>query len=571
MQPPCNVTAGFDCSTNTDQPLALQFNNLTGEFVKLPSTYSPLRLLLLLVAAVIPAAAQIDRTELNGVVTDTTGAAIPAVNITITQEGTNQDRGVTSSKNGLFVASSLPVGRFSIIFKRVGFSDLRIADIDLHSGDVKTINARLQLGAVDQTVQVEADREGALLDKSDATLGGTIQTVQVAELPLNGRNLTTLELLAPGSIDSGSGQQSSIRFAGNGTDDNNFRLDGIDASGVFHASLKSALRLQFSTEAIAEFKVDTASYTADTGGSAGAQVSLISKTGTNAFHGSIFDYLRNSVFDALSPIKATVHPVFHLNQFGGNIGGPIVKDRTFFFVNFEGFRQQLAGVPSTGFVPSPAFRAQVAAQPSLAFIVNAYPAGQSPTSDPNVYTFTGVVPSPNSENAGTVRVDHRFSDKDSAYIRYNIDDGVSTQALNALAQGITVNARTQNFVLEESHILNPDAVNEVQLGFNRNTYIQFQQTSLPFNFAVTGFTSLNENYSKEQVGQTYSINDTVTWTKGKHTLKFGAEFTTPWVAVPSTEFCSLNPSSASRPSLRTSSAPSSPPPPCPTRGCVKST
>src|SRR6201991_715621 len=182
-----------------------------------------------------------------------------------------------------------------------------------------------------------------------------IQSVQVSRLPLNGRNLTNLELLAPGAIDSGSGAQSSIRFAGNGTDDNNFRLDGVDASGVFHASLKSALRLQFSTEAVAEFKVDSGAYTADTGGSAGGQMSLISKTGTNEFHGSVFDYLRNNYFDALSPIKTTTRPpTFHLNQFGASLGGPIVQNQTFFFANYEGFRQQLGGVPQTGYVPSPA-------------------------------------------------------------------------------------------------------------------------------------------------------------------------------------------------------------------------
>ena len=123
-----------------------------------------------------------------------------------------------------------------------------------------------------------------------------------------------------------------------------------------------ALRLQFSTEAISEFKVDLAAYTADTGGSAGGQVSLISKTGTNAFHGSVFDYLRNSYFDALGPIKSTSkRPVFQLNQFGGSLGGPVIKDRTFFFVNYEGFRQQLGGVPQTGFVPSAAFRSELAA------------------------------------------------------------------------------------------------------------------------------------------------------------------------------------------------------------------
>ncbi len=474
--------------------------------------------------------AQIDRTEINGIVTDPSGASIADVTVTVTQEGTNQVRVITTDGRGQFVVSSLPIGRFTVLFTHDGFKDLHVADLDLHSGDVRTVNAKLEVGAVTQVVGVEGDLGGGQLDKSNATVGGTIQSVQISKIPLNGRNITNLELLAPGAIDSGSGAQQTIRFVGNGTDDNNFRLDGVDASGVFHASLKSALRLQFSTEAVAEFKVDSAAYTADTGGSAGGQVSLISKTGTNAFHGSVFDYLRNNYFDAHGPIKSTHKvPVFQLNQFGGGLGGPIIKDRTFFFANYEGFRQQLGGVPQTGFVPSPSFRSQlVAAQPALAFVVNAYPQGQAPTSDPNVYSFTGVVPSPNSENAGTIRVDHRFTSQDSGYVRYNIDDGISTSALNALAQGITVTSRVQNFVLEETHILNPRVINEAQFGFNRNTFIQSQQTGMPFNFSITGFTSLSENYSKEQVGQSESVNDTVTWTKGVHTLKFGAELKFPW-------------------------------------------
>ena len=474
--------------------------------------------------------AQIDRTEINGIVTDPSGATIADVTVTVTQEGTNQVRVITTDSHGQFVVSSLPIGRFTVMFTHDGFKDLRVADLDLHSGDVRTVNAKLEVGAVTQVVGVEGDLGGGQLDKSNATFGGTIQSVQISKIPLNGRNITNLELLAPGAIDSGSGAQSTIRFVGNGSDDNNFRLDGVDASGVFHASLKSALRLQFSTEAVAEFKVDSAAYTADTGGSAGGQVSLISKTGTNAFHGSVFDYLRNNYFDAHGPIKSAHKvPVFQLNQFGGNLGGPIIKDRTFFFANYEGFRQQLGGVPQTGFVPSPSFRSELlAAQPALAFVVNAYPQGQAPTSDPNVYSFTGVVPSPNSENAGTIRVDHRFTSQDSGYARYNIDDGVSTSALNALAQGITVTSRVQNFVLEETHILNPRVINEAQFGFNRNTFIQSQQTGMPFNFSITGFTSLSENYSKEQVGQSESVNDTVTWTKGVHTLKFGAELKFPW-------------------------------------------
>ena len=139
-----------------------------------------------------------------------------------------------------------------------------------------------------------------------------------------------------------------------------------------------------------------AAYLADTGGSAGGQVGLISKSGTNKFHGSVFDYLRNSYFDALSPIKATVHPTFHLNQFGGSVGGPIIKDRTFFFVDYEGFRQQLAGVPSVGFVPSPSYKAAVlAAQPTLAPLINAYPTGTAPVAgNANTDTYDSLTPSP---------------------------------------------------------------------------------------------------------------------------------------------------------------------------------
>ncbi len=476
--------------------------------------------------------AQIDRAEINGTVLDTSGAAIAGAAVRVTQEGTNAVREARTNSSGQFVLSSLPVGRFVLLFTRPGFEDMRVADIDLHASDVRTLNQQMQPGSVSQEVSVEADKEGAQLEKSNATFGGTVQSVQIRELPLNGRNIANLEVLAPGAIDSGSGAQATIRFAGQGTDDNNFRFDGVDASGVLREAVKSGLRLQFSTEAVAEFKVDAGAYTADTGGSAGGQVGLISKSGTNAFHGSVFDYLRNSYFDARSPIHSAVPakaPVFQLNQFGGSLGGPLVKDRTFFFLDYEGFRQNLEGVPATGFVPSPAFRARVlGVHPELAPLVNAFPQGQVPSSaDPNAYALTTVVPSPNSENSGTVRVDHRFTDNDSAYVRYNIDDGSSTSALNAVAQASTIVSRVQNFALEETHILSPTLVNEAQFGFNRNTFVQTQNTGIPLNITISGFTGLAENYNKTQVGQSFSVNDTVTATRGQHTVKAGIDLRFP--------------------------------------------
>ncbi|MFC5863205.1 carboxypeptidase regulatory-like domain-containing protein [Acidicapsa dinghuensis] len=486
--------------------------------------------LALLACCLCPSAkGQIDRTEINGTVTDPSGASVAGATITVTQIDTNQIRSVMTASHGEFSVSSLPIGHFSIRISHSGFRDLSVPDIDLHAGDVHTVNLTMTLGEVNQTVTIQA-HDGSQLDESNATLGGTVQHVQVSNLPLNGRNITNLELLAPGAIDSASGSQQTIRFEGNGTDDNNFRLDGVDAGGVFHASLKSALRLQFSTEAIAEFKVDSGNYTADTGGSAGAQVSLISKTGTNNFHGSVFDYFRNNVFDAVGPIKSSNRrPVFQLNQFGGDVGGPIKRDRTFFFANYEGFRQQLGGVPQNGFVPSSAFLAETqAAQPELAFFLNAYPHGEAATSDPRVDSYTSVVPSPDHEDSGTARVDHRFGEKDSAYLRYNADYGVSTSALNALGNAITINANMNNAVLEEEHIISATITNEAELGFNRNLYYQSQTTGLPINFTLTGLTELQENYNKQQVGQDENLNDTLTWIKGKHTVKFGAELQWPW-------------------------------------------
>ncbi len=482
-------------------------------------------------AALVPSLiqAQIDRAEINGSITDSTGAAIPGATVVVTQEGTNAQRSVSTNDRGEFVVSSLPVGRFTLVLQHTGFQDMRVADVDLHAGDVRTLNEHMQPGSVNQTVSVEADTGAVQLDKSDATFGGTIQHVEVAELPLNGRNIATLELLAPGAIDTGSGQQATIRFSGQGIDDTNYRFDGVDASGVLRQALKSGLRLQFSTEAVSEFKVDAGAYLADTGGSAGGQVGLISRSGTNAFHGSVFDYLRNSYFDARSPIKSTAHPTFHLNQFGGSLGGPIVKNRTFFFVDYEGFRQQLAGVPTTGFVPSAAYRALVlATQPALAPLINAYPTGSAPDpGQPNYDLYYSLTPSPDQENSGMVRVDQRFNASDSAFVRYNIDDGVTTSALGSAGAASTIGSRLQNFVLEETHIFNPNLLNEAEFGFNRNTYVQTQMTGSPLNMIVSGFSEIYENYSKEQVGQSFSVNDTVTLTKGTHTIKTGADIRFP--------------------------------------------
>ena len=190
-----------------------------------------------------------------------------------------------------------------------------------------------------------------------------------------------MEALLPGAISSGTGTQDTIRFSGLSQEDNNFRLDGVDATGLNHQFVKTAMRSEFPMESLAEFKGSSAVYSADVGSMAGGQISMVTKSGTNNFHGSFYDYLRNDYFDAV-PWNGVPAP-FKMNQFGASIGGPIVRNKLFFFANYEG-SQQAFGEQITSTVPTAAYRAQVAAKsPALSFIMNAYPMGTIPTSDPN--------------------------------------------------------------------------------------------------------------------------------------------------------------------------------------------
>jgi hypothetical protein len=184
---------------------------------------------------------------------------------------------------------------------------------------------------------------------------------QIDNLPTNGRNWSTLTILAPWAQDDGGGDQRTIRFAGRARDDNNFTFDGVDAIGIQEQAQKSTTRLQISEDAIAEYRVDSALYDAQYGSQAGAQVDVVTKSGTNQFHGSVFGYIRNSVFDAREFIDPPQIPAFRLGHFGGTVGGPIKKDKAFFFLSYEGLRQ-LQNVTTTAAVPDPALQAAMLTQ-----------------------------------------------------------------------------------------------------------------------------------------------------------------------------------------------------------------
>ena len=205
------------------------------------------------------------------------------------------------------------------------------------------------------------------LDQTNNTLNTGIARIQVQELPLNGQNWATLTALVPTAVDTsagpGAGNQRSIRYAGRGRDDNNYTYDGIDATYIINQSQPYYVRAAIPLDTIEEIRVYPILATAQTGATGGGQVGAASPSGTNQFHGDVYDFLRNSAFDATDPIDSlnpNHQPPFHLNQFGGSLGGPIVRDKLFFFVAYEGYQQDL-GQTLIGYVPSAAFRSQVLA------------------------------------------------------------------------------------------------------------------------------------------------------------------------------------------------------------------
>jgi len=390
------------------------------------SCFCPLVVGVACLFGVVPVWAQLDGTGLTGTVADASGHVIPEVQVVTVQDSTGLRRETVTSVQGTYEITELPVGVYSVSFSGKGFETLRFEHVVQSLGRTRTLNATLKAAGPKEEVEVLASPPS--MDQTADTWGTGIERIQAEQLPINGQNWATLTTLVPGAVDAaggpGAGNQRSIRYAGRGRDDNNYTYDGIDATYVINQSQLYYVRAAVPLDTISETRVDPMLSTAQTGATAGAQLNLASPSGTNQFHGDVYDFLRNDVFDATDPIDVlnpTHQPPFHLNQFGGTLGGPIVRDKAFFFVAYEGYRQDL-GQTLIGYVPSPSFAAQAVAQsPALAPVIKAYPQGQNATSNPDIDQFVGEGSQVGREDSGMFRVDYRFSDATTLYARANID------------------------------------------------------------------------------------------------------------------------------------------------------
>src|SRR3984885_13593375 len=420
---------------------------------KFRSCFSPAVLIvstILSLSCAIPGIAQVDRSALTGTVTDPAGRLLGQTHISVVENSTQLQREGVSDNAGRYEIAELPVGRYTIKFDHPGFQTLTFLDVEQVVGRTRSLDATLQLSGGEERVEVSVSSE--LLDRNTAAVTGLIEREQANELPLNGRNWAALTAFIPGAIDTGGSNQRSVRFAGRGLDDSNFTYDGIDETSIINQTQRAWARLPIPLDAIAQFRVDTLLATADEGATGGAQLAVTSPSGTNRFHGRLFEYLRNNYFDAPEPLWASngeAQQPLRLNQFGGSLGGPIVHDKTFFYIASEAYRQ-VWGYPVSGDVPSAAFKATIPASSPVYGIVNAYPGAGPKTfltpwtpandpGDPNYADYdlltcacTQVV----NENSAMLRLDQHFSERTTGFMRFNYDRSVNTQPVSTAATNL---------------------------------------------------------------------------------------------------------------------------------------
>jgi hypothetical protein len=490
--------------------------------------------------------AQIDRAGLSGIVTDSSGSVLPQTQVTAVQGATGLQRRASSSSTGAYDIPELPVGIYTITFEHEGFKSLTFVDVEEVIGRTRTLDATLQVTGHDERVEVSAS--SALMDRNTSAVTGLIEKEQADELPLNGRNWAALTAFVPGAIDTGGSNQRTIRFAGRGLDDSNWTYDGVDSTNIVNQTQRPWVRLAIPLDAIQEFRVDSLMASAEEGGTGGPQLAVTSPSGTNRFHGRLFEFLRNDVFDAPVPQWASngqAQQPLRLNQFGGSLGGPIKRDKTFFFVASEAYRQNW-GYPVSGDVPSAALIATVPTSSPVYGIMHSFP-GAGPRTILTPWTLASDPGDPNyadydlltcsctqavNENSVMVRLDQHFTAATTAFVRFNYDRSVDTQPVSAAATDLQQRVSAPvNGAIELLHIFSPSLVNEAKFGFDRatsNTYNHGKNGTFYEVVVATGpgpgFITQNYDYESLYVGNSFSGIDNLTWIHGRHTFKFGAEF-----------------------------------------------
>ena len=510
--------------------------------------------LILLMPFGLTVTAQTTHGRLAGVVRDTSGGVIPNAEVTITNVRTGAQRSIRTNSEGEYLATSLPPSEYDMRVTAGGFSVTEIKKLILEVGQVVTHDFVVKPAGVQTEVLVYSGLTTEL-DTSTATIGANIANREIENLPINGRQISQLYLLVPGATNAGTGTFDNLRFSGRAVEQNVIRLDGIEASSLIDTSpgnlngeLTSLFRLQQSLEAVQEFRVEASNYPAEYGTGTGGQITFITKSGSNALHGSIFEYGRNNFFDARNDFNAAGNPKFHLNQFGASIGGPIIKNKLFVFANYEGLRQVWAA-PYTQATLSNYAKSQILSTSAVYPVLAAFPADpiaiaseQPTTGNPagvlqqNVTTVGGNFV---DEDFGAIRFDYRINNRFQTYVRYNRDQGVSSQVQDASLSQFGQVEVPQNAVFALTQTWSDHIVNDTKIGFNGakmrvlgiagaspNADLSKSRIAIAGLTNVGSLISLSSSFNgigAPYTGQSLSFIDHLYLLRGNHALKVGVE------------------------------------------------
>src|SRR5215467_4488883 len=532
-----------------------------------------------LIANAPAARAQVAGATITGVVKDQAGAAVPGATITVTDVGTNRQRVVTSSREGIYAAAGLTPGTYQVDVELSGFKPLRRTGIQLETGETAQLDITIEIGAVSERVTVTADTP--VVRTSTASLGAVVDNEQVVQLPLNGRSFILLASLAPGVAMPASSPLPRIN--GGRPRTNEYLFDGISVLQPEPGQVAFFPVI----DAIQEFKIESNSPPAEFGRFNGGVINLTTKSGANAFHGDGFEFFRNEALNARNYFQSTVptKPTYSRNQFGGTLGGPIAKNRTFFFVDYQGQRQsigrtQLSVVPTLlqrqgiftepigGRVPAIFDPASAPGPGRTAFANNTIPVNRIdpialallqryplPTSPGTSNNYSRTGNEIDDQDQWDARLDHRFSTRDQAFGRLSYfrdgfvpvtplpDGSGSISGTLGGPQDTTAWAFASNY----QHTFSPNLLNEVRVGDTRRsversavslssaaggalnipgipTNGQFPNT-LP-TFAPNGYQQIGSptNTASDFSTSVTEIADSLTWLKGRHTMKMGFDW-----------------------------------------------
>jgi len=534
----------------------------------LPSrnTFLAVLLFVALLFSVCPAAIAQSTASLNGIVTDATGGAVPNAKVTATNQATGVSSTSETDSAGAYLFPSLPVGGYRMEVTASGFQKAIVTDLDLPVATSVTRNVQLKIGQTTETVEITA--EAAVIDTTTNSMGQVINDKTVQDIPLNGRHFTDLSLLTPGTMTPPAngflssplrGQGSfGVNTAGQREDTTNWLVNGINLNDP----VQNQITFQPPIGTLSEFKIDNSAFPAEYGRNSGAIVNMATRSGSNSYHGEAYEFLRNNALDArnfFNPVGIPQNP-FKRNQFGADFAGPIVKNKVFFFLDYESIRQHQSLTASTT-VPSQNDRAGVTSAAVNSLLALVPPANfreirvpPDPTHDlagqPNTYTgFDGGALANVTLNQGSGDIDFELRQKDRIHGYYVVQKDhrqeplLPTSPATIPGFGDTRDGLRQLMTVTEDHTFSASLANTVRLGFNR-IHLTFLPNALldPTKFNITmptgspvatGLPLINvagtllfggPNGEPQGRGDTTTVlNDTLSWLKGRHTFAFGGE------------------------------------------------